>query len=223
MATVIKKILFTFACLLSFSIYADGVVYFVPPQGWNLANPEMLKPRVKIGFLGQSTKGLLPSVNLATERVTISLQKYIEIIKKDYQADPNCHWRDLGQFKTPLGEGRLTQHESQTEWGIARVMQLVVIHHGTAYVLTTGALKEEFSKHYKDFEAVFSSLTLTTDLIAEVKGKEKRAKLVSLVEGVKSGQAWDNFQNSVINDFTEMGPYWQILLLQDIRDGITRK
>jgi hypothetical protein len=29
--------------------------------------------------------------------------------------------------------------------------------------------------------------------------------------------AWQPFEKKVINDFTEMGPYWQILLLQDIQ------
>jgi hypothetical protein len=195
--------------------------YFIPPKGWELADQNKLSPRVKICFIGKSSNNLLPSVNLATEEVDISLKAYVDIVKRDCESDPNCLWRDLGKYNTSLGEGRLTEREVKTEWGISRQVQLIVIKDQRAYILTAGALKEEFSRHYQDFEGVLGSLTLTNDLTANIPSSEKKELLLKLIENLKTvgfqKEAWEPFQQKIINDFTEMGPYWQILLLRDVQ------
>ena len=204
--------------------------YFIPPKGWELADQTKLSPRVKICFIGKSSNYLLPSVNLATEEVNVSLKTYVDIVKKDCESDPNCLFRDLGQYNTSLGEGRLTEREVKTQWGVSRQVQLMVIKDQRAYILTAGALKEEFSRHYQDFEAVLKSLTITNDLAEGVTSPEKKELLSSLIKDLyQRGQAadfdsnifqkesWLPFQQKIINDFTEMGPYWQILMLRDVQ------
>ncbi len=213
--------------------------YFIPPKGWDLADQTKLSPRVKICFLGKSPHNLLPSVNLATEEVDISLKTYLDIVKKDCESDPNCQWRDLGKYQTPLGEGRLTEREVQTQWGVSRQVQLIVIKDKIAYILTAGSLKEEFSRHYKDFEGVLRSFTITNNLTDQIASTEKKSTLHQLIEKLQSDfknttdkiavldeafessnfqkESWEPFQEKIINDFTEMGPYWQILLLRDLQ------
>jgi hypothetical protein len=195
------------ALLFISQLFGKNHCFFIPPPGWDLADPARLSPRVKVGFLGQSSKGLLPSVNLATEKVSISLKEYIAAVKTIHEADPSTKWRDLGAYKTPFGEGRLTEVETKIGCGIARRMQLIVIHENVAYILTVGALKEEFSKHYKTFEAVFRSLCITDDLVAAVP-PQKQALLRQLIEEKAS---WE----TIISNFAEMGAYWQILFLQE--------
>ena len=212
--------------------------FFIPPKGWDLADQSKLSPRVKICFIGKSSNNLLPSVNLATEEVDISLKAYIDIVKSDCERDPNCVWRDLGKYNTPLGEGRLTEREVKTKWGVSRQIQLIVIKDQKAYILTAGALKEEFSRHYQVFEAVLRSLTLTEDLTASLILPEKKELLQKLIGNLQTEFAaattaasiqqafesknfqkefWKPFQQKIINDFTEMGAYWQILLLRDVQ------
>jgi hypothetical protein len=213
--------------------------YFIPPKGWDLADQSKLSHRVKICFIGKSSNNLLPSVNLATEEVDISLKAYIDIVKNDCERDPNCVWRDLGKYNTPLGEGRLTEREVKTQWGVSRQIQLIVIKDQKAYILTAGALKEEFSRHYQVFEAVLRSLTLTEDLTASLILPEKKELLQKLIGNLQNEFAaamtisasiqqafeskkfqkefWKPFQQKIINDFTEMGAYWQILLLRDVQ------
>jgi hypothetical protein len=203
------------ALLFLSHLVADNFCYFIPPQGWDIADPSKLSPRVKIAFVGKSTKGLLPSCNLATEKVSISLKDYLAAVKKIHEADPNTKWRDLGAFQTPLGQGKLTEVETKIGAGLARRMQLIVIYEGTAYILTVGALKEEFSKHYQTFEEVLRSLTVTSDL-ASVVAKEKQTQLKPQMQ-----ESWESFQQRVITDFSEMGAYWQILFLQEKKKGFT--
>ena len=218
--------------------------FFIPPKGWDLADQSKLSPRVKICFIGKSSNNLLPSVNLATEEVDVSLKTYIDIVKSDCERDPNCVWRDLGKYNTPLGEGRLTEREMKTKWGVSRQVQLIVIKDHKAYILTAGALKEEFSRHYQVFEAVLRSLTMTENLTASVSLEKKQllqkmmgnlqtAFAAAIKTGVSIEQAfesknfqkefWKPFQQKIINDFTEMGAYWQILLLRDVQHQLFKR
>jgi hypothetical protein len=219
--------------------------YFIPPKGWDLADKSKMSPRVKICFLGKSSNTILPSVNLATEKVNVSLKAYIDIIKSDCEKDPNCSWRDLGKYNTPLGEGRLTEREMKIRGSVSRQVQLIVIKDNRAYVLTAAALKEEFSSHYKTFEAVLKSLTITDDLTASVISTEKKELLQKRIANLQAEftaalntdvpleqtfesksfqkKCWQPFKEKIINDFTEMGAYWQILLLRDIQYQLLKR
>ncbi len=219
-ATVVQIKRILLAIFATCSIHAT--VFFIPPKGWEIADPSQLAPSVHICFLGKSSKGLAPSVNLATEPVDISLDAYVEEVRKIHVADPNSRWRDLGRFRSLLGDGRLMEIEIPSEFGTARMVQLVVIKDKTAYILTTGALKEEFSKFYKTFDPVLRSLQETTNLTQAypLKSADLKALIDNLSQNIKSENfekdVWQPFEKKIINDFTEMGPYWQILILNEL-------
>jgi len=181
----------------------------------------MLAPSVEICFLGKSSKGLAPTINLATEVVDVSLDAYIVEVRKIHSADPNSRWRDLGKFTARIGNGRLMELEAPTEFGAARMVQLVVIKDKVAYILTAAALKEEFSKYYKTFDAALCSLQSSSNLVDAYPSKELKTLIDALLQKKESSlefeAIWKPFENKIINDFTEMGPYWQILLLSEIR------
>jgi len=214
---------------------APEYCYFVPPRGWDIADPDTLSPRVRIAFVGKSKREFLPTVNLASEEVDIDLPEYVAAVKKIHEADPNNRWRDLGAYKIPQGEGRLTEIEAKTEWGVARLMQFIFLHNKKAYVVTASALKDEFSKHYNEFEAVFRSLTVTPDLIGMVVSEEKRNHLKGMFAKLKSAftsrertsattdqafmnEHWQPLQDEVIHNFSDMGAYWQVLMLQAAKE-----
>jgi len=217
--------------------------YFVPPKEWELANPKQLSPRVKMGFIGSTKKELRPSVNLAIEPVDVNMTEYIAAVKKIHEGDPNNRWRDLGKFSTAAGEGRLTELESKSEWGNVRLLQLIVLKNKIAYIITASALKEEFSRFYQDFQSVFRTFTITSDLIGTVQNADQRQKLQKLSDNLvsrlkaTSGESpenrfadaqfqkddWIPFQNAVIQDFSEMGAYWQVLILQSIHEKLIKE
>jgi len=218
---VIVTKIFTLLLLIS-PLLADDFVYFTPPKGWELANPETLSMRVKAAFLGKSNRGFPPSINLALEETDASLPVYMEAVKKIYQADPNSKWRDLGRFNTAFGEGRLSELETKAELGVARIVQLIVIKNKTAYILTTSALKDEFSKYYKAFDEAFASFTMTNDLANGLKAPEKKARFQQLMQNL-TPESFETFQKTIINDFTEIGPYWQILVIQEAYNHLQEK
>lgn len=215
----IKRLVFLLLAISS--LWAKESCFFIPPKGWEIADPKMLAPSVDICFLGKSSKGLAPTINLATEVVDVSLDAYIEEVRKIHSADPNCRWRDLGKFTARIGNGRLMELETPTEFGAARMVQLVVIKENVAYILTAAALKEEFSKYYKTFDAALRSLQSSSNLVEAYPSKELKILIDALLQKKESSlefeAIWKPFENKIINDFTEMGPYWQILLLSEIR------
>lgn len=231
--------------ILLSSATAAEYSFFIPPKDWELANPKMLSPRVKIGFIGLTKKELRPSVNLAVEQVDISLHEYVSAVKKIHESDPNNRWRDLGKFSTSAGEARLTEIETKSEWGDVRLLQLIIIKNKAAYIVTASALREEFSRFYKDFQSVFRSFTITSDLIGAVPCLQKRQKLQSqmttLLTSLKKekkdsdsfetafagekfqSQTWLPFQNSIIQDYADMGAYWQVLILQSTHENLIQE
>ncbi len=218
-AVEIKRLVFLLLAITSLG--ASETCFFIPPKGWEIANPKMLAPSVQICFLGKSSKGLPPTINLATEVVNVSLEAYVEEVRKIHKADPNCRWRDLGKFTALMGSGRLMELETPTELGPARMVQLVVIKESVAYILTAAALKEEFSMYYKTFDAALHSLQASSNLVEAYPSKELKGLVDALFEkkepSLEFEAIWKPFENKIIKDFTEMGPYWQILLLSEIR------
>lgn len=242
--------------LLTLEGFGEHYCYFIPPPGWSVADPAKLSPRVKVCFVGKSSKGLAPSVNLAAEKVHVSLAAYLTAVKKLHEADPGNRFRDLGNFQN----GRLVEIESKTSFGSVRRLQLILLQDKIAYVLTVGALKDEFSHHYQTFENVLSSLRITDDLISELPAL-KKAELIHLMGQVREGlirackiemppfniltlrksplslrknnsssrvqppefqeKIWPPFQQKIVTDFPELGPYWQALLLQNVHTRLT--
>lgn len=216
--------------------------YFVPPKNWLITHPKFFAPSVQFGVVGKNKKGFVPSINLAIEEVQVSLNEYIKTIKKLHEADRDNRWRDLGSIQTKAGPARVTEIDTKTEWGAVRLLQSIMIKDGFAYILTAAALKEEFSEFYDQFEKVFKSFTITTNLfdcIPKSKKKEKlQAKLKKLKQGwlfnenhISEAQArfsdkhfqknhWIPFQKFLMSDFNDMGAHWQTLMAQRVSDEL---
>jgi hypothetical protein len=215
--------------------------YFIPPEGWEIADPKTFKPSVKISFLKRSSKGFCPSINLAVEETQVSLNDYLKAVRAIHEQDRNTHWRALGKVRTAAGLAQLTEIDSSTELGPIRILQLILIKEGQAYILTAAAHKEEFADYYKDFQSAFRSLTLTSDLLSNVPQLDRRETLKEkqdllilaaenflqesigvnpLIDPAFQEKFWIPFQQSVLDNFEDMGPFWQVLLLKNTQEKL---
>lgn len=129
-------------------------VLFTPPEGWRMAAAESLPPCVKAMVVGKGAFEFPPSINLGTETYSGNLKQYLKRIK-DINASQGVDWKDLGTIRTEAGDASLSQVDTKTQWGEVRMMHVILLKDGTAYILTAAALKDEFAKFYKDF---FNSL-----------------------------------------------------------------
>ena len=202
--------------------------FFVPPEEWEIADPKTFSPQVKIAFFKRSNKGFCPSINLAIEETPVSLNDYLKAVKAIHEQDRNNQWRALGKVRTHSGLAQLTEVDCTTELGAIRILQLILMKDGHAYVLTAAARKEEFSDYYKNFQSAFRSLTLTADLLSNIPQlerreilKEKQHQLLEAAEQSLLASAektypledpafqekhWLPFQQSVLDNFGDMEP-----------------
>lgn len=214
--------------------------YITPPQGWEIADPKTLGKSVMIAFLKKNAAGFSPSINLAVEKTNLSLEEYLKAIRQLHEADKRNRWRKLGKVHTQSGIGQLTEIDTSTEWGAVRMLQLIVVQQGCAYVVTGAASKEEIAQYYKEFQASFRTLQITSDLISTIPQTQRREALKNQSEqllaawqkGLPASSEpsehfnspdfqntyWLPFQNSVVQDYEDMGAHWQILMLKAMQE-----
>ncbi len=219
--------------------------FFIPPKEWDIVPPEHLSSKVVIGFVGKASKsGFRPSINLAIEPVRVTLSEYIKVLKNLYEVDRENRWRALGSVKTRSGKGRLTEIDTKTELGPVRILQMIFIKDSHAYILTAAAHKESFATLYKEFLASFRSLTVTENLEVAISELEKKNLLqkrkeellhtceeVILSKNMSPTEAfndpsfqemqWKPFEQLIVNEYGDLGPYWQILVLRDMQKEIS--
>lgn len=205
--------------------------YFVPPTDWEISDPRTLSPKVKISFLKNSGKGFCPSINLAIEETDVSLSEYLKAVKAIHEQDRKNQWRSLGKVRTVAGMAQLTEIDTTSEWGPVRILQLILIKDKHAYVLTAAALKEELSNHYKEVQSAFRSLTISHDLLENIPQQERRDMLkdkqralynaaTPAEDTVFKEKYWAPFEKMVVDNFSDMGAYWQILVLRNAHEQL---
>lgn len=211
---------------------SDSQCYFVPPENWEIADPKTLSPSVKIAFLKNSPKGFSPSINLAVEETDVSLNDYLKAVKAIHEQDRNNQWRSLGKVHTAAGLGQLTEVDSKTEWGAVRILQLILVKDKHAYVLTAAALRGEMPNYYQEIQSAFRSFTISNDLLENIPQLDRRETLKQkqnalLEEYLRSSQKnlfeekhWLVFQKTVLDNFKDMGAFWQILILRNTREKL---
>ena len=221
--------------LLSSALFAEKTPLFTPPPKWQIADPEMLSPRVQIGFLTKGKQGFCPSINLSSEAVNLSLEEYVKVVMGLHSKKGVC--RDLGPMKVNGGMGRLLQLESSSKFGPLRLMQLVTVWEGKAYVLTGCARKEDFGSYVTMFEKAFRSLQLTDNLhslldekrYAALKKSEQSViaawqKYSGGVESLPTDRdfqkAWKPHEKMVVKEFSDLGAHFQVLLLKQLEEKI---
>lgn len=205
----------------------SSLPFFTPPSGWEMQVPSSVTPHVKILFTLPHKEGLSPSMNLSIEPTSLSQEEYIKTVKSLHEEDRNKEWQLLGKMQTKAGLAQLTQINTLSEWGPVRILQLIFVKEGFAYVITAAALKKEFSSYYSLFHKALRSFTLTNDLIDALPLLEKRDSLRSLRESllVKQVQeeresSFHSFAKEVHAQASELGPYWEYLLLQQTENAL---
>jgi len=123
-------------------------------------------------------------------------------------------WRHLGKFQTEAGPAELTEVEVKTQFGKARLMQLILFHEGTAYVLTAGALKKDFNRHAPAIEKAMSSLTVSTDLFSHIANPALQASLRQAWQKKAAGLESKSFEKGVLEECSSLGAPWQILMMR---------
>ncbi len=153
-----------------------GSLLMTCPKGWQAADPAALPQKVKFMIVGKGKGSYPPSINLGLEPFKGSLEDYLNMVKQVNES-LGAEWKDLGKIKTKAGHASLSQVDMNTEWGAVRLMHVILVKNRTVYVITAGALKNEFHLHYKDFFNAMKSIRFNPDVFELVGDSKKQQKL----------------------------------------------
>lgn len=217
--------------------------FFMPPKNWEIVDAHSLSPKVVIGFLEKSKKGFCPSINLAIEPVNTTLSEYVQAVKNLHEQDRTTRWRDLGKLKTRAGIARLTEIDTKSKWGDVRLLQMLFVKDGSAYVLTAAASKEDFASFYSEIKHSFASFAITSNLLSLVTSQDKKELLEKRIDQLKMRcsstlidshedaiaidsssiitKEWSSFKDYLIEQHNDLGTFWQLQLLQSLREEIS--
>lgn len=220
---MLTKIFLIFCCLCSYA-FSDTYYFFKPPKGWKVANPDLLSESVEVGFIGKSTFKFKPSINLATEKVSLSLENYMKEVKKIYQNDRTTSYRDLGSLPTKAGQSRLLEITKKTKFGQVKMLQAILVKNNKAYVLTGAMESKGFIEMYNIFIKAFQSFTFTENLLSVIQNDEKKEKLEKTISSFQAQEnkkdkqkQFNKLQKMITKNFNELGTHWQIAILRDIQ------
>lgn len=215
-----------FLLLLLIPSWAFSYVYFIPPSQWEMADPKDLAKHVEISFIGKPDlrSRFCPSINLATEKIAVSQEKYVQAVKKLHQHKQKEEWRDLGDFKTRAGTAHLTCIDTQADQNELKLLQLILVRDQTAYILTAGVLKRDFLALLPAINESFRSLTYTDDLLSAIEDAAHREKMRKSCETFAT--AWKKSQDSLrslkgfekqlSSECPDLGAHWQFLLMRQL-------
>lgn len=143
-----------------------GIPVYTPPAGWQMPDPKIVKlpPHVHSMVVGKGPSTVPPSINLSSQAYNGTLKQYLQMVKLKNEEKGDI-WKDLGTIKTGAGMASLSQVDSKSQHGDMRNMHTILVKNGTAYIMTAGALKSEFSMFYQDFFNAMSSLRITTEQV----------------------------------------------------------
>lgn len=199
-----------------------------------MIDAKALSPKVVVGFVKKSKAGFCPSMNLSIEQVDLPLHKYIQEVKKLHEKDRTTRWRDLGSIKTESGLGRLTEIDSKSKWGDVRMLQMILVKEGKAYILTTAAPKEDFATFYPEIKKSISSFVLASDLLSLITDEEKKHSLLQKIADIKKSyhelslnrkkqapsfeKKWKELEGCLKEEYQDLGNFWQLQVLQSIQE-----
>jgi len=164
-------------------------ILFNPPENWKVADSKLLPASVKVMVVGNGKSDFPPSINLGYEKHGGNLKNYLKMVKAINDAQ-GADWKDLGTIRTQAGNASLSQVDVNSEWGPLRMMHVILVKDGFAYILTAAALKVEFSLYYKEFFQAMRSLRFNQDVFQVIPKTADREKLRSADLKLKS--RWKN-------------------------------
>ena len=168
----------------------------MPPQDWELADPAVLSEQVEAGFLKKKATSFSPSINLAKEETTVSFDEYISAVRKRHLQAPSTKWKNVGTIDTMSGKGHLMQIDIAAKWGDVRLLQMVHLADGIAYILTAAALQEDYAEYLPIFQKIFRSFALIPDLFFPIKDPTKQEELRNCADSLRLALASTSFSDA---------------------------
>jgi hypothetical protein len=195
------------------------IVFFTPPKDWMIIEPKKQPKEITIGFI-EPAINYPSSMNMVTEKTTVSLKEYVKAVKNLYQGKRNQTLRDLGSLPLKKGCAHLLEIDTETSHGIFRQLQLLYAHQGEIIILTSASKDHKFLKAKDDILKALKSLTIAGDIFETVTQEEKikiESKFRELSHsGLNEKEFLEKYAFFLHNEFSDKGPFWELLMLKKL-------
>ncbi len=199
-------------------VFSEPICIFIPPKDWEWTDPKLLSSCIVAGFAGPSKSTIRPSINLAKEECSITLEEYVNAAKKLHNEDNQMSIRDLKTFSSNSQIIHLLELTKTTQFGKIKMLQAITIKEKNAYILTAAVNICDFLGLYKDLIMSIKSMFFTEDLIYSITDETERKKMIILIENLhnlkNSQKSFDAFQHKIIKDYKNLGLLWQTYILK---------
>jgi len=212
-AALLIKIIAVFALHVGISLQAATPV-FCPPKGWKPVDSP--SPRIKASFLLKTKKNLSPSLNFTIEEFSRTPEEYLISLEKLYTNHSDHRFRRLGILETKTGKSYLTSLDMTTPAGKIRVLQSILFKDAKVYVLTGALAAEDFGSYQEDLIKTFSSITFVDHLEQYIEGDKKKDLFAKKASLILSNKDLPSFTKFLEKEFSEEGPHWQSLAVQEL-------
>lgn len=227
-----KKIILIFILfLLTQKIYAINDVkipFFIPPEKWEIVNPKHYPPYVIISFIKKDLSTCRPTINLAVQKTSLTLDEYTNQAKKIHIKEPDTSFKILDRVDLSDAKAIICEIRKKIDSIDFNILQMICVKNDNAYVLTGACKKEEILNNYQMFTDVFNSFKIIDNLFSLVPEKDKQEELINIVKQTSDSLKHPNkkenkkklssFEKYLEKKFANLGKYFQVLLIQRVQN-----
>lgn len=222
-----NKIFIIFLFILAQKIYGannETTPFFISPKNWEVVNPKHYPPYISISFVKKEISTCRPTLNLAVQKTSLTLDEYVKAAKNIHLKDRNTSYKILQKIRLIQGTGVICKINKTANAIDFEMLQMLFVKDDFAYVITGACKKNEMINYYPTFMKVFSSFQTVDNLFSLICDKKEKADLIQKfntisisLKGSKETQRKKNlslFEKYLDKKFTNLGKYFQILLIK---------
>ncbi len=215
-----KKLFFILFAFNTF-LFADNIPYFKEPQSWQIVDPKAYPKHVQIGFVKKTKTSFNPSVNLAKEEISCTKNEYLRAAQRVH-TNSITYCQSFGTLNTNIGPADIFEITKQTKFGSLKMLQMILFHENSVYVMTGSCKKEDFLQYLSIFKDCFASFDITNDIFSLLQNKDEKAKIINnyqdFLKKLKTAKNKEkelkNFEKNIQKKFKNISKHFQILLLK---------
>lgn len=226
-----NKIFIIFLFVVIQKVYCannETAPFFIAPQKWQVVNPKHYPPYVKISFVKKEISVCRPTLNLAMQKTSLTLDEYAREAQKIHVKGRDATYKILQKIPLSQGPAVICKIDKKTNDADFEMLQMLFVKEDFAYVITGGCKKSEMLNYYRTFMDVFLSFQPMDDLFSLVSDKEKKEQLTLKFNDLRASLKDLNekqskkklalFEKYLDKKFANLGKYFQILLIKKVRE-----
>ncbi len=196
-------------------IFGKEYLLFSVDSSWHLVHPSQLTKQVTVAFVNSHHE----SINLATEKASLSLEDYCSLVKKLHKKN-GFELTDLNKIDFPSLSFRLFHMKKKEKTKMFSLLQAICKYNDTFYVFSGGCPQEHFLSFQNQYRSFLKNMHIEHDLFKEIKDLKRKELLQKKIGSFSlplSKKDRKKLKNTIAKEYQDMGIVWQYYLFKDLQ------